>query len=329
MLIAPQSCQRHCKGIRLVKKNATTLRGVFCPTITPFDDQLNPDKTRFVQHCHRVLEEGCHGLAVFGTTGEANSLSVEERMMLLDELVESGIDGSVIVPGTGCAALTDSVRLTEHAVQLGCSSVLMLPPFYYKDVGADGLFRAFAEVIERVSEETLKIYLYHIPPVSGVPLDLSLVERLADTYPNCVVGLKDSSGEWPYTAALLKSRPGFGAFSGSEVFLRNNLTAGGCGTITAVANVNSSAIRAAYDGFQAEDGEELQSAITRRRQIIQTQPMIPALKSIIATITGDENWRRVRPPLEPLSVSQTNSLVEALSSDGFSPLSRVCSVSRP
>ena len=165
--------------------------------------------------------------------------------------------------------------------------------------------------------------------MSGVPLDLSLVERLADTYPNCVVGLKDSSGEWPYTAALLKSRPGFGAFSGSEVFLRNNLTAGGCGTITAVANVNSSAIRAAYDGFQAEDGEELQLAITRRRQIIQTQPMIPALKSIIATITGDENWRRVRPPLEPLSVSQTNSLVEALTSDGFSPFSHVYGVSRP
>ena len=117
-----------------MKTNATTLKGVFCPTITPFDEQLNPDKKRFIQQCHRVLEEGCHGLAVFGTTGEANSLSVEERMMLLDALVESGIDGSVIMPGTGCTALTDSVRLSRHAVQLGCSGVLMLPPFYYKNI---------------------------------------------------------------------------------------------------------------------------------------------------------------------------------------------------
>ena len=145
-----------------MKTNATTLKGVFCPTITPFDEQLNPDKKRFIQQCHRVLEEGCHGLAVFGTTGEANSLSVEERMMLLDALVESGIDGSVIMPGTGCTALTDSVRLSRHAVQLGCSGVLMLPPFYYKNIRTDGLFRAFAEVIERVSEETLKEYLYPV-----------------------------------------------------------------------------------------------------------------------------------------------------------------------
>jgi len=304
-----------------MKTNATTLKGVFCPTITPFDEQLNPDKKRFIQQCHRVLEEGCHGLAVFGTTGEANSLSVEERMMLLDALVESGIDGSVIMPGTGCTALTDSVRLSRHAVQLGCSGVLMLPPFYYKNIRTDGLFRAFAEVIERVSEETLKVYLYHIPSVSGVPLDLSLVERLADTYPNCVVGLKDSSGEWPYTEALLRSRPTFGAFSGSEEFLRNNLVAGGSGTITAMANVNASAIRAAYDGFNKDNGEELQLAITRRRKIIQAQPMIPALKSIIATITGDDQWRRVRPPLEPLSIRQTNSLINSLTADGYFPFS--------
>lgn len=304
-----------------MKTNATTLKGVFCPTITPFDEQLNPDKKRFIQQCHRVLEEGCHGLAVFGTTGEANSLSVEERMMLLDALVESGIDGSVIMPGTGCTALTDSVRLSRHAVQLGCSGVLMLPPFYYKNIRTDGLFRAFAEVIERVSEETLKVYLYHIPSVSGVPLDLSLVERLADTYPNCVVGLKDSSGEWPYTEALLRSRPAFAAFSGSEEFLRNNLVAGGSGTITAMANVNASAIRAAYDGFNKDNGEELQLAITRCRKIIQAQPMIPALKSIIATITGDDQWRRVRPPLEPLSIRQTNSLINSLTADGYLPFS--------
>ena len=195
-----------------VLDQSTELRGVFCPAITPFDEQLKPDIPLFVEHCQRLLKEGCHGLAMFGTTGEANSLSVEERMILLDALVESGIDASIIVPGTGCTALTDSVQLTRHAVQLGCRGVLMLPPFYYKNVSAEGLFRAFSEVIEQVAYDALKIYLYHIPPVSGVPLDLSLVKRLAEAYPNFVVGLKDSSGEWSYTEILLRSHPKFQVF---------------------------------------------------------------------------------------------------------------------
>ena len=306
-----------------VRPHSTSLKGVFCPAVTPFDDQLNPDIALFIEHCHQLLEEGCHGLAVFGTTGEANSLSVDERMLLLNALVESGIDGSVIVPGTGCAALTDSVRLTQHAVELGCRGVLMLPPFYYKDVSNDGLFRAFAQIIERVGDQRLKIYLYHIPPVSGVPLDLPLVGRLADTYPDCVVGLKDSSGEWLYTEKLLRTRPGFGAFSGSEIFLRNNLLAGGCGTITASANVNAPAIRSAYDSFKDEKGEVLQADITRRRKIIQAHPMIPALKSILATVAKDDNWRRVRPPLLPLSSTDSNNLIKSLVMDGYPPLTKM------
>ena len=213
-----------------MNKTASTLRGVFCPVITPFDEQLRPDKKRFVQQCHRVLDDGCHGLAVFGTTGEANSLSVKEKMILLNTLVESGIDASVIVPGTGCTALTDSVHLTRYAVQLGCSGVLMLPPFYYKNISTEGLFRSFSEVIDQIADDALKVYLYHIPAVSSVPLGLSLVERLMEAYPNIVVGLKDSSGEWSYTETLLKSHPKFQVFSGTEEFLQKNLIAGGSGT---------------------------------------------------------------------------------------------------
>jgi len=300
-----------------VLDQSTELRGVFCPTLTPFDEQLKPDIQLFVDHCHRLLKEGCHGLAMFGTTGEANSLSVDERMLLLDAAVDSGIDGSMILPGTGCSALTDSVRLTQHAVKLGCGGVLMLPPFYYKDISNDGLFRSFAEVIERVGDHRLKIYLYHIPPVSGVPLDLTLVNRLAEAYPDSVLGLKDSSGDWGYTESLLKMQPKFGVFSGSEVFLRQNLLSGGRGTITASANVNAGAIRAAYDGFRDAKGEALQTGITRRRKIIQEHPMIPALKFITANITGNNNWRRVRPPLEPLNSAASDNLLQTLIQNGF------------
>ncbi len=306
-------------------ENINIPRGVFCPVITPFDEQLRPDKQRFVQQCHKVLQDGCHGVAVFGTTGEASSLSVDEREILLEALLESGIKSSLVIPGTGCSALTDSIRLTRHAVELGCARVLMLPPFYYKGISTEGLFRSFAEIIERVADTSLKIYLYHIPPVSGIALDLSLIQQLVNAYPDCVVGLKDSSGDWTYTETLLKTLPGFGAFSGSEVFLRDNLTAGGVGTITALANINSAEIRTAYDGFQDEDGESLQSAITRRRKIVQDYPMIPALKAIIAAITGDPNWARVRPPLLPLGTDQTNRLIASLIQDNFLPLSGVTS----
>ena len=297
--------------------------GVFAAALTPLTAGLAPDIPRLAAHCRWLLENGCDGLAVLGTTGEANSFSVDERLGILDGLAEAGIPGPALMPGTGCCAVADTVRLSRRAVELGAAGVLVLPPFYYKDVSNDGLFRAFAQIIERVGDQRLKIYLYHIPPVSGVPLDLPLVGRRAATYPDCVVGLKDSSGEWLYTEKLLRTRPGFGAFSGSEIFLRNNLLAGGCGTITASANVNAPAIRSAYDSFQDEKGEVLQADITRRRKIIQAHPMIPALKSILATVAKDDNWRRVRPPLLPLSSTDSNNLIKSLVMDGYPPLTKM------
>jgi 4-hydroxy-tetrahydrodipicolinate synthase len=143
------------------------------------------------------------GLAAFGTNSEANSLTVDERIELLEKLVEGGIDPARMMPGTGCCALGDSVRLTAHAVKLGCAGVLMLPPFYYKGVSDDGLFRNFAEVIERVGDARLQIYLYHIPPVSQVAISLPLIERLLKAYPENIAGVKDSSGDWKNTKAML------------------------------------------------------------------------------------------------------------------------------
>lgn len=296
---------------------AEPLRGVYSPVLTPFDDDLNPDVDRFIAHCKRLLDDGCHGLAVFGTTSEANSLSAEERMHLLEALVAAGIPAEVMIPGTGCSALSDSARLTAHAVKLGCGGVLMLPPFYYKAINDDGLFKSFAEVIQRVGDDRLRIYLYHIPPVANVPFSLELVERLVKAYPETVVGLKDSSGDWSYTEALLKALPGFGAFSGSEIFLLDNLRAGGAGTISATANVNGAAIRHLFDNWQNDDADDLQAAITRRRKLIQSYPMIPALKQITAARAGDPGWGAMRPPLLPLSAAETTKLLAELTEDGY------------
>src|SRR5918997_738313 len=181
---------------------APKIKGVLSPVVTPFNADLSPDAQRFIAHCEWLLTQNC-GLAVFGTNSEANSLSVNERIALLDALLAADVDATRMMPGTGCCALTDAVQLTAHAVKAGCAGVLMLPPFYYKDVTEDGLYRHFAEVVERVGDARLRIYLYHIPPVAVVGITPQLVERLMKRYPSAIAGMKDSSGDWNNTKTML------------------------------------------------------------------------------------------------------------------------------
>src|SRR6185295_282620 len=226
--------------------------------VTPFDRYLSPDTGRFIAHCRWLLTQSC-GLAVFGTNSEANSLSTNERIALLDALLAADVDPARMMPGTGCCALTDTVRLTEHAVKAGCAGVLMLPPFYYKDVSEDGLYRNFAEVVQRVGDARLRIYLYHIPPVAIVGITPRLVERLLKAYPSAIAGMKDSSGDWNNTKTFLdafaesapSAQTGFDVFVGSETFLLANMRNGGAGTISATANVNPAAIYELYNAASA------------------------------------------------------------------------------
>jgi 4-hydroxy-tetrahydrodipicolinate synthase len=223
------------------------IRGVLAPVVTPFKADLSPDRQRFIRHCQWLLSHNC-GLAVFGTNSEANSMATEERSMLLDALVAAGIDPSRMMPGTGCCSITETVELTAHAVKHGCAGVLMLPPFYYKKVSEEGLYRYFSEVVQRVGDARLKIYLYHIPPVAIVGVTPKLVERLLKAYPNAIAGMKDSSGDWNNTKTFLDAfaKNGFDVFVGSESFLLANMRSGGVGTISATANVNPAAIDALY-----------------------------------------------------------------------------------
>ena len=164
------------------------ITGVLSPVVTPFRKDLSPDTDRFVRHCKWLMKNGCSGLAVFGTNSEANSMSVDEKLELLEALVKGGVPASVLMPGTGHCALSDSVKMTREAVRLGCGGVLMLPPFYYKGVSDEGLFRNFSEIIERVGDDRLRLYLYHIPPVSNVAISLDLIDRLLSRYPGIVAG---------------------------------------------------------------------------------------------------------------------------------------------
>ncbi len=298
-------------------KNIKPFAGVLAPVLTPFKKDLGPDSERFVVHCRWLLEQGTHGLAVFGTTSEANSLSTDERMALLDALIAGGVPPEKLMPGTGCCALTDTVRLTDHAVRVGCGGVLLLPPFYYKAVSDDGIFAAVSQTIERVGDGRLRVYLYHIPPVAHVGYSLNVIERLIKEYPQTVVGLKDSSGEWGNTEAVLKRFPGFAVFPGSEVFLLAGLRGGGAGCITATANVNAAMVRDLYERWPNPEADRLQEEITALRKTIQAYPMIPALKQIIAHYRSDPQWRTVRPPLTRLGDAQAQALIADLEQKNF------------
>jgi len=295
------------------------LAGVLAPVVTPFLKDYAPDARRFVRHCRWLLEHGCAGLAVFGTNSEANSMSVAEKSALLEALVAGGVPPRALMPGTGHCALSDAIELTRRAVQLGCAGVLMLPPFYYKGVSDEGLYRSFAEVIERVADDRLRVYLYHVPPVSQVPITLGLIERLLRKYPGIVAGVKDSSGDWSNTRAMLDAfaASGFDVFAGSEVFLLDNMRGGGKGCITATGNVNPGPIDAVYRNWRGADADRLQAGITATRQIVQQVPMIPALKAIIARFSGDAEWRRMRPPLVELGPADEDKVIAALRAGGF------------
>ncbi len=286
--------------------------GVIAPVLTPFGEDGSADADRFVEHCHWLMEEGCTGLAPFGTTSEGNSLGIDERMELLEEIVDADIEAELLMPGTGTPSLADTIVLTKHAVEVGCGGVLVLPPYYYKAPSEEGLYRYFSEMIEGVGEDDLKIYLYHIPPVAQVGFSLSLIGRLIKAFPDTVVGLKDSSGDWSNTAAILEAHPKFEVFPGSEIFLLDGLRKGGVGCISATCNVAARPIRKVYDNWKGAEADSLQAGITAVRKAIQAYPMIPALKAIVAHFREDPEWAKMRAPFMELPPADAEKLISQL-----------------
>lgn len=273
---------------------------LYVPAITPFAQDLSPDRERFIANCKLLLEDGADGLAPFGTTSEANSMSVAERIDLLDALIDSGISADRLIPGTGCAALPDTIVLTKHAVSRGCLGTLTLPPFYYKGVPEDGLVDSFSAVIDAVGDSALRIYLYHIPQMTGVPITLTLIEKLLAKHPGIFVGLKDSSGNWDNTHAVIKAFPELDTYSASEALIPQNIAAGGAGCISASANVNARNIVALMRALGTESEAQIAVGVTEVRKIFEGLPLIPAIKAATARRHGDDAYAIVRPPFVKL-----------------------------
>ena len=300
-----------------MSENSLKFSGILSPVLTPFTKDLKPDSRRLVKLC-RWLSSQNVALVLFGTTSEANSLSLEEKISLLNDLIDAEINPSLLMPGTGCCSLTETVQLTSHAVELGCKGTLMLPPFFYKDINDDGLFRSYAETIERVGDSALKIYLYHIPPVSGVNISLDLIERLVIRYPNTIVGVKDSSGNWENTQSILERQlDDFRVFAGSEHFLLQTMRAGGAGCISATANINPNAIYNLYKKWKSNQADDLQKQLNQVRATLESYPMIPALKSVVSYYSKHPDWTIVRPPFISLEKETQKELIQKLKSLGF------------
>ena len=291
---------------------------MIAPVLTPFTPELAPDAQRLVRLCRWLIARDT-GLAVFGTTSEASSLTVVEKITLLDTLVAAGMPPERLLPGTGCCALGDTVELTRHAVRHGCGGVLMLPPYYFKGVSDEGLYASYSEVIQRVGDARLRIYLYHIPQTSQVPLSLGLIERLLNAYPGTVVGIKDSSGDWNSVRGYIEAfaANGFAVYPGSEALLLPALRAGGAGCISAQANINPDAIVRLYRRFRQPDADAQQADLLALRAVLLKFPMMAALKAVVAHYAQDDTWLTLRPPLVRLDPERRAELFAAMPA-GFS-----------
>jgi len=291
--------------------------GVFAASLTPMTADLEIDVPGAVAHNKWLLANGCDGVAPLGTTGEANSLSLDERLALLDALADAGITGAQLIAGVGCTAIPDTVALTRKALANGAGGVLMLPPFYYKAPSEDGLFAAYAEVIERVGDPALQIYLYNFPQQVGFELPISLMARLVEAYPDTVVGSKDSSGDWPRMERTLAEIPGFRLFPGSEEFLLAGLREGAVGCISATVNVTAPQAQDVFANWRGDNADALQNHLTELRMAFKGLPAIPVMKAYIARARNNPDFANLRLPFTPGSEADLATVSERLAAARF------------
>lgn len=292
--------------------------GVNAAVLTAMNADLSIDLDRMAAHSRWLLANGCNGLGVLGTTGEANSLGIQERMTVLDGLIARGIPAARMMPGTGTPALTDTVLLTRHAEASGCPGALLLPPFYYKNPSDDGLFAYFSEVIQRVGGN-IKLYLYNFPQQSAVPFTVDLIGRLLKAYPGKVKGLKDSSGSYENGLAYVQNfaKDGFEVYAGDDTLLKPLLEKGSAGCITAASNVNCATGQIVYSNWNNATGAAAHEVLSATRKAVISVPLISGLKALVARNTGNPAWENIRPPHLPLTAQQKAALFAAFDASGM------------
>ena len=288
-------------------------RGVYAAVSTAIGTGRAPDHGRTIDHCRWLLANGCNGLAPLGTTGEANSLSLEQRRTLILAMAKAGLPMENMIVGTGACALSDAISLSETALDAGVGGLLVLPPFYYKAPSEDGLYAWFGALAEAIADRSPNIHLYHIPQMSSVPITVSLTSRLRNAYPGVFVGMKDSSGDFQNTLAFLAAFEGFRAYSGSETLLHANLKAGGVGCISATTNLTAPVAARVFSADSDSEAETWQATATALRKVLETKPALCAVKAVLAAWRDDPQWRQMVPPNLALSEAEGDEIIRALS----------------
>lgn len=288
------------------------IQGVMCAAATPVTQDGEPALAAFVEHARRLLDEGCHAIALLGTTGEANSFGIGQRKAILEAALKGGITGEQLLPGTSALSVADTVDLTRHAVEAGSKGVLVLPPHYYKNVSDEGLYRYFSRVIDGVGDDRTRLVLYHIPPISMTPISHDLIERLMAAYPGIVCGIKDSSGDVENMKAMAARFPDLGVLTGADPHMLPLLQGGGAGCITACCNLGASALRRIWDGWQdpakAADVSAAQDHINLWRSLSNKYPQLATIKTMLARKYDNQAWRALLPPLVELTDAQCRDI---------------------
>jgi 4-hydroxy-tetrahydrodipicolinate synthase len=285
--------------------NNLPVSGVFCASATPVLEDGTPDHAAFAVHCKALIEEGCDGVALLGTTGEANSFSIAQRQELLEKVIAAGLDPQRLLPGTSQTNVPDSITLVKHAVEAGVKACVVLPPFYYKGVSDEGLFRFYAELIEGVGSNDLRVILYHIPPIAQIGISLELTARLRKAFPGVIVGVKDSSGKIESMEAFAKAFENFSVLAGADPFMLPLLRSGGAGCITSSSNLIGKHLRVVFDNWFNEtktaEVDAAQTRINAWRDLSNAYVQLPTIKAMLAKRRNHAGWTRVRPPLVALT----------------------------
>jgi 4-hydroxy-tetrahydrodipicolinate synthase len=282
-----------------------TLRGVIAAVATIIDGTGAPDRERSLKLARHLLDHGCDGLNVLGTTGEATSFSREERMGLMSAYREQGMPMQRLMVGTGAAAVSDAIALTRHAAELGFAGALVLPPFYYKGVPDDGLAAYIDAIVKATADKPVPIYLYHFPAQSGLPWHIALIRRLREAHGARIVGLKDSSGDMPYAREAAKIAPDFDVFPSTEACLIEARGGAFAGCISATANCNADLCQQAW---RTGDPAAHEKAVAIRA-LFDGKPLVSGIKALLAHIHGDPAFAAMKAPLAPPSAADRAAIL--------------------
>ena len=303
----------------------TLFSGIYTASLTPLTSSYEPNLPALVSHVEQLFESGSDGVAILGSTGEANSLTIEQRLDIISYCGRT-LAPERLMMGTGSCALQDAIRLTQASIEAGVFSVLVIPPFYYKPQSDESVIRYYSELISSVDDSRLRIIFYNFPKLSGYNFSTEILQEFKERFGDIAAGIKDSSGNWENMLSITKNVPNFMVYSGTETLLLNILREGGAGCITASANLLAPECQLVYQAWrndQQNTAEQVQKELTVLRKALESYQFVSELKGLMAEHTGSEHWQEMLPPFIPLLPSQVRELSEKINDLGLNLRQRI------